>query len=137
MAKGNGPLTKGPLGETARVEEPRACGGDEAEAPGGDDGAHRRTQPRDSMFLGATLRHPQSDEAWPVRVRNISAGGLMADFDGQLQRGDHVEIELRVIGLISATVAWAAQGKIGLSFDQRIDPLLVRRQIGSRGGTSR
>lgn len=115
------------------MEEPRACGENEAQGPGGDDGAHRRSQPRDSMFLGATLRHRETDQAWPIRVRNISAGGLMADFAGTLQRGDRVEIELRVIGLVSATIAWEAHGRIGLAFDEPVDPLLVRRQIGSRG----
>ena len=45
----------------------------------GDDAAHNRNEARDSLFLMADFRVPGSSDVSPVRVRNLSAGGLMAE----------------------------------------------------------
>ncbi len=96
----------------------------------GDSGAHQRSTPRDSMFLAATIRPADGGETWPLRVRNISAGGLMADCQGRFQRGDKVELEVRGVGVQRATVAWVAQDRIGVAFENPINPMLTRRPVG-------
>jgi PilZ domain len=91
----------------------------------------KRGKDRDSLFLKATLRFPVSNAVGEVRVRNLSAGGLMAEAPLMASRGERVEIELRNIGWISGSVAWLAEGRIGISFDHPIDPKEARKPVGS------
>lgn len=100
----------------------------------GEPGVYQRSEPRDSMFLGATIRLIDASETWQLRVRNISAGGLMADCSGPLKRGDRVELELRGIGLLGGIIAWTANGRIGIAFEKPIDPTLTRKPVGQSRG---
>jgi hypothetical protein len=102
---------------------------DDEAATIGQAGAHQRSEPRDSMLLSATIRLNAEGEIWPIRVRNISAGGLMADCSGPLKRGDEVELELRGVGLQKATVVWTAQDRIGIAFERPINPILARKPV--------
>jgi hypothetical protein len=55
-----------------------------------------------------------------IRVKNMSAGGVMAIVPQALAVGDHVEIE--VSGQkIPSTVVWTRDELIGLKFDQNVD----------------
>ena len=92
------------------------------------DAAAQRGDPRDSLFLVAKL----STDGLPpeqVRVRNLSAGGLMAEYPAAIANGTKVEIELRGIGAINGRVAWATDGRIGVAFDHAIDPLRARKPV--------
>jgi hypothetical protein len=89
---------------------------------------HLRTTPRDSMFLLASLRRANGTEV-PVKVRNLSAGGLMAECPVSLIRDEELEADLRGIGPVPARVAWTAGGRIGLAFAQPIDPKLARKPV--------
>lgn len=72
-----------------------------------DDVASQRTA-RDSLFLMAQFRlFGQKDEV-QVRVRNLSAGGLMAEVPEALAIGTPVEVEVRGIGWVLGRIAWAA-----------------------------
>lgn len=82
---------------------------------------------RDSLFLIADLRPTGSDEGKQVRVRNLSPGGLMAEYQGELAAGTEVECEMRGIGKVSGAVAWVKAGRIGITFDRQIDPMLARK----------
>lgn len=98
----------------------------------GDDSG-KRGRPRDSMFLQAVIRSRGSggdSPAFPVRVRNISAGGLMAQSDRPVARGDHIFIELRNIGQVGGTVAWINEDRFGVEFDAPVDPKLARQKVG-------
>jgi hypothetical protein len=55
-----------------------------------------------------------------IRVRNISAGGLMGDAGQPLPVGEVVAIELSSQS-IPATVVWTRDETIGLKFDQNLD----------------
>ena len=55
-----------------------------------------------------------------VRVRNLSAGGLMADVGQQVVVGDQVEIEFNS-QKIPSTVIWTRDGCAGFKFDDNID----------------
>ncbi|HEY9091380.1 PilZ domain-containing protein [Parasphingorhabdus sp.] len=92
-------------------------------------GLPKRELERDSLFLHATLRFVEGDDCGEVRIRNLSAGGLMAEAPVIAKRGDKVELELRNIGRVTGNVAWVAQGRLGIAFDHAIDPKLVRKPV--------
>ncbi|WP_457348072.1 PilZ domain-containing protein [Sphingomonas sp. UYP23] len=100
-----------------------------------EDGAHNRQESRDSLFLMADFRVVGSSEVHAVRVRNLSAGGLMAELSGGLEQGLRVEFDVRGIGWVPGQVAWSAAGRIGVAFDQQIDPLLARKPVGQGSQT--
>jgi hypothetical protein len=83
---------------------------------------------RDSLFLAATLRIEKVEV--PVRVRNLSAGGLMAEYSDPVDSGTPVEINVRGVGWTRGHIAWSAEGRIGIAFDRPIDPLLARKPVG-------
>ena len=89
-----------------------------------------REMDRDSLFMQGVLYLPGQGQPVTVRVRNLSAGGLMADYAGDIAKDSAVEIELRNLGRIAGRVAWVSPSQFGLAFDTLIDPLAVRRPIG-------
>lgn len=97
---------------------------------GQNSGLPKRELDRDSMFLKAILRFVDGEDCGEVRIRNLSAGGLMAEAPVITKRGDRVELELRNIGRVTGYVAWVAQGRLGIAFDHPIDPKLARKPVG-------
>ena len=93
-------------------------------------GHPKRELDRDSLFLKAELHIVDGDDCGEVRIRNLSAGGLMAEAPVLTKRGDKVELELRNIGRVTGHVAWVAQGRFGVAFDHPIDPKLARKPVG-------
>ncbi len=93
-------------------------------------GQAKRELDRDSLFLKANLRFVDGDDCGEVRVRNLSAGGLMAEAAVLAKRGDKIQLELRNIGRVTGYVAWVAQGRFGVAFDHPIDPKLARKPVG-------
>ncbi|HKY82553.1 MAG TPA: PilZ domain-containing protein [Sphingobium sp.] len=90
-----------------------------------------RSGPRDSLFLLTSLK---SDEGTPLgraRVRNLSATGLMADCERPVPAGARILFELRGIGRVSGSVVWSREDKIGVAFDQEIDPQLARKPVAA------
>jgi hypothetical protein len=55
-----------------------------------------------------------------LRVRNMSAGGLMAEVSSPPEIGETVSIEFST-QKIPATVVWIREGAVGLKFDQNLD----------------
>lgn len=95
-----------------------------------DDGAHKRNQNRDSLFLVAQFRlSAQRDVVRQVRIRNLSAGGLMAEIADPIAQGASVEFDVRGIGWVPGRVAWSVAGRIGVAFDHPIDPVLARKPV--------
>lgn len=90
----------------------------------------KRARQRDSLFLAATLKVGGIAEPAPVRVRNLSEGGLMADLPQGAAVGAPVELELRGIGHVTGHVAWCTAGRIGVAFDREIDPKKARKPVG-------
>jgi len=93
-------------------------------------GQPKREDDRDSLFLKANLKFVDGDDCGEVRIRNLSAGGLMAEAPVHAKRGDKIELELRNIGRVTGYVAWVAQGRFGVAFDHTIDPKLARKPVG-------
>lgn len=92
--------------------------------------ASKRVMNRDSLLLKAILRFANTQEERVVRIRNLSAGGLMAEVLGGPMRGERVEINLHSLGWVSGYIAWATDGRVGIAFDQPINPRDARKPIG-------
>ncbi|MWV28779.1 PilZ domain-containing protein [Aurantiacibacter rhizosphaerae] len=84
---------------------------------------------RDSLFLLAQLRVDGQSEIFRVKVRNLSAGGMMAEGEVRVIRGALVEVELRNIGWIEGTVAWKQDNRFGIAFVDEIDPKRARAPV--------
>lgn len=89
-----------------------------------------RAADRDSLFMQANLLMPGKPDPVPVRVRNLSAGGMLAEAKVRgIAQGEAVEIELRNVGFVSGKIVWVGNGKFGIAFDEVVDPQAVRRQV--------
>lgn len=84
---------------------------------------------RDSLFLLAQLRLDGQDQLHRVKVRNLSAGGMMAEGDVEVLRGALVEVELRNLGWVDGTVAWKQGNRFGIAFVDEIDPRVARAPV--------
>ena len=89
---------------------------------------------RDSLFLLAQVRVDGQDEVSRVKVRNLSAGGMMAEGDSKVMRGSLVAVELRNIGWVEGSVAWKQDNRFGIAFVDEIDPAVVRAPAASAAG---
>lgn len=108
---------------------------DDPDAVGPDDEADakpKRGATRDSMLLQATMHHSREAASFSLRVRNLSAGGLMGECSCPFDRGDEVAVELRGLGLVPGRIAWRTEDRIGVAFDQPIDPMLARKPVTAR-----
>lgn len=81
---------------------------------------------RDSLFLLAQLKVAGQDQAHRVKVRNLSAGGMMAEGDVRVTRGSLVSVDLRNLGWVEGSVAWKQDNRFGIAFVEEIDPIVVR-----------
>ena len=95
--------------------------------------AKARNAARDSMMLQAPLHRVGSaaQGAVTLRIRNLSAGGLMADCGEPLVSGEQVVMDLRGIGEVTGSVAWSHDGRVGISFDSPIDPRQARKPVAA------
>ena len=87
---------------------------------------------RDSLFLLAQVRVDGQDAVYRVKVRNLSAGGMMAEGEARVMRGSLVMVELRNIGWVEGSVAWKQDNRFGIAFVEEIDPVVVRAPAGSQ-----
>jgi hypothetical protein len=100
-----------------------------------DDFTGQRAGSRDSLMLTAQLRIEGRPEIAQVRVRNLSSGGMMAEYAAPVSSGTPLEVEVRGVGWISGRIAWSAEGRVGVAFDHDIDPMLARKPVGKGGPT--
>lgn len=101
----------------------------------GTDGGQRKRK-RDSLFLSARLSLSGVPGEYDVRVRNLSEGGLMAEFDRAVAPGTAARLEMRGLGELTGSVAWCAHGRIGIALDHQIDPSRARKPVGASKATS-
>ncbi|MGV3511201.1 MAG: PilZ domain-containing protein [Novosphingobium sp.] len=92
---------------------------------------------RDSLFLMAEVRLAGAEAEHRVKVRNLSAGGMMAEGAMKVLRGTPVEVNLRNIGWVDGVVAWIQDNRFGIAFVEEIDPKLARAPVGTGASTPR
>ncbi|MFM6950855.1 MAG: PilZ domain-containing protein [Novosphingobium sp.] len=100
-------------------------------------GNEHRQVARDSLFLQADLRVDGISGDHRVRIRNVSAGGLMAEGGPAVQRGMLVWVHLRNIGWVEGTIAWVQDNRCGVAFRAEIDPKLARAPVTQGEGAPR
>ena len=86
---------------------------------------------RDSLFLFAQLRLDGESETHRVKVRNLSAGGMMGEGRVRVERGSLIEVELRNCGWIEGSIAWVHGDRFGIAFREEIDPKIARAPTDS------
>lgn len=86
---------------------------------------------RDALFLMADVRQEGDSTAHRVKVRNLSAGGMMAEGPMAVVRGARLTVELRNLPPIEASVAWVQDGRFGVAFAREIDPKAPRNPVGT------
>lgn len=84
---------------------------------------------RDSLFMQANVAVVGKSEPLIVRVRNLSAGGMLAECPLSVAQGTAVEVELRNIGPVPGRIVWTGDKKFGIAFDRAINPQSVRRDV--------
>jgi hypothetical protein len=91
---------------------------------------------RDSLFLMAEVRLEGDSTSHKVKVRNLSAGGMMAESDMQVVRGARVTVDLRNLPSVTGSVAWVQENRFGVAFAQEIDPRAPRTPVGNSSDLS-
>jgi hypothetical protein len=104
---------------------------DQEFSPSSPGAAHTRVSARESMFLAATIWFDGEEALMPVRIRNISAGGMMIDSAVPRIKGLPLVAELKTIGKVSGKVAWSHDQRMGILFDRPIDPQRARVQLAT------
>jgi hypothetical protein len=100
------------------------------------DDDHRHIS-RDSLFLLAELRVPGQDALVRVKVRNLSAGGMMAEGAVNAVRGTLVEVNIRNVGWVEGAIVWTQGDRCGIAFSDDIDPMIARAPVAVGEGTPR
>ena len=86
---------------------------------------------RDSLLLMAQVKVDGSEAEHRVKVRNLSAGGMMAEGNAPVTRGSLVSVALRNLGWIAGSVAWKQDDRFGIAFVEDIDPKIVREPVAT------
>lgn len=99
--------------------------------------ADNRHITRDSLFVLADLRLDGVEGVTRIKVRNLSAGGLMGEGEVRVLRGLVVWVNLRNIGWTEGTVAWVQGSRFGIAFREEIDPKVARASLQDGDHTPR
>lgn len=91
--------------------------------------AGARGKSRDSLFMQATLAIDGFADPVSARVRNLSAGGMLAESPTVVTAEATVLADLPNIGRVPGRIVWANAGKFGVAFDRPINPQAVRRKL--------
>jgi len=86
---------------------------------------------RDSLFLMADVRLEGDSACHRVKVRNLSAGGMMAEGEVSVTRGARVSVDLRNVSKVEGSVAWVQDNRFGVAFAREIDPKAPRTAVGN------
>ena len=93
------------------------------------DGKEKRELARDSLFVMVDVRLDGSSTEHRVKMRNLSAGGMMGEGDVKVTRGAVVFVNIRNLGWIEGSVAWVQDNRFGIAFRDEIDPIMARAPV--------
>ena len=94
-------------------------------------GVDTRHVNRDSLFLMAELRLEGDGVTHRVRVRNLSACGMMAEGDVRVLAGTRLTVNLRNLRPVEGSIAWVHGQRFGIAFAEEIDPKAPRSTVGT------
>lgn len=89
----------------------------------------KRTRKRDSLLLMGTIKAAgdYTRQTQPIRIHNLSSTGLMANSQLDYDEGAIVEVEIRGLGIVKGEIVWVRGAKMGINFDEPVDPQRARR----------
>ena len=90
------------------------------------DEAEQRQIARDSLFVMADLRLDGAESEHRIKMRNLSAGGMMGEGPVRVVRGSIVWVNIRNIGWVEGSIAWVQDSRFGIAFREEIDPKVAR-----------
>ncbi len=90
------------------------------------DGTKNRQISRDSLFVMAEMRLDGVEGEHRIKLRNLSAGGMMGEGPVRVTRGAVIWVNIRNIGWTEGTVAWVQDDRFGVAFVDEIDPKVAR-----------
>jgi hypothetical protein len=90
------------------------------------DGSKNRQISRDSLFVMAEMRLDGVEGEHRIKLRNLSAGGMMGEGTVRVTRGAIIWVDIRNIGWTEGTVAWVQDNRFGVAFAEEIDPKVAR-----------
>lgn len=88
---------------------------------------------RDSLFLLADLRLDGAAGEYRIKVRNLSARGMMGEAQLRILPGAQIAVNIRNIGWVEGSVAWVQDNRFGVAFRDEIDPKLAREPLAESG----
>jgi hypothetical protein len=91
--------------------------------------AQNRRSRRSNVLLAATIEAGRVK--LPVRLRNMSSDGALVEADDLPAKGEQVLFRRNDIA-VTARVAWVLDGHAGLSFDTKLDPDVVLRNVPAK-----
>lgn len=94
------------------------------------DDSENRHIARDSLFLMADMRVDGLEGDYRIKVRNLSAGGMMGEGNARVVRGAVVDVNIRNVGWVEGSVAWVQGNRFGVAFREDIDPKVARAPVG-------
>lgn len=89
-------------------------------------GTKNRQISRDSLFVMAEMRLDGVEGEHRIKLRNLSAGGMMGEGTVRVTRGAIIWVNVRNIGWVEGTVAWVQDNRFGVAFAEEIDPKIAR-----------
>ncbi len=101
------------------------------------EGNENRQIVRDSLFVLADMRLDGADDEHRIKVRNLSAGGMMGEGPVRVVNGGAVFINIRNIGWTEGTIAWVQGSRFGIAFLEEIDPKVARAPLKIGEGSPR
>jgi hypothetical protein len=94
-------------------------------------GVDTRHVNRDSLFLMAELQLEGDSASHRVRVRNLSAYGMMAEGDLRALAGARVTVNLKNLRPVEGSIAWVQDQRFGIAFAEEIDPKAPRAAVAN------
>lgn len=82
----------------------------------------QRRNVREASFLLADVQVAGDPSVYRVKVRNLSALGMMGEGPAKVVPGSRLTINFDEVPEVIGAVAWVQQGRFGVAFDEEIDP---------------
>lgn len=90
----------------------------------------QRSTNRSSLFLLGKMGVDGGVASEPIRIRNLSPTGLMAEAPTILAVGTAVVVDMKNLPPTKGKVVWATDGRMGIAFNAEIDPAKARQPVG-------
>lgn len=85
-----------------------------------------RNLSRENLFLLADMQVEGDPASYRIKVRNLSAGGMMGEGGVRVIRGSRLKIDFGSAGTVGGSVAWVQGERFGVAFDDEVDCALVK-----------